>query len=535
MLVELAVRNLGVIPDARIPFAEGLVALTGETGAGKTMIVEALDLLAGGRGDPGRVRPGEDEAVVEALLVLDGEEYVVRRVVPSSGRSRAYLNGELSTAPVLAELLGRAVEVHGQHGQQVLLSARHQRLALDRFAGVETSALRSSGDRVTALEAQLEHLTGDGPSLAREVDYLQYQVREIEQLAPEVDEEERLEHEEDLLAGAVGHRDAATVGLSLLADDGAAAELLARAAGALRDREPFGPLADRLAGLEVELTDLVAELRAAADQIEPDDERLAAVRARRQALVQLRRKYGEHLSEVLVFLDGARARLEELSSVEASAASVRSQLEAARAERARVAAEVGAARRAAAPELAAAIAVHLSALALPDARVEVAVADGELPGAGDRVEFLLAAHPGAPLAGLAKVASGGELSRVMLALRLVLSGGPSTMVFDEVDAGIGGTTATAVGAALAGLAADRQVVVVTHLAQVAAFADQQVQVAKQHDGTSTATTVSVLDDDARVVELSRMLSGSPDSAVAHEHAVELLAASQRRPGRTRVR
>ncbi len=533
MLVELAVRNLGVIPDARIPFAEGLVALTGETGAGKTMIVEALDLLAGGRADPARVRPGADEAVVEALLDLDGEEFAVRRVVPASGRSRAYVNGELSTAATLADLLGRAVEVHGQHGQQALLSARHQRAALDRFGGVDTAALRTARERVAELADRLDHLTGDGPSLAREADYLRYQVEEIEQLAPEADEEERLEAEEDLLAGAVGHRDAAASALALLADDGAAAELLARASGALRDREPFRAVSERLAALDVELADLVAELRGLADAIEPDDERLAAVRARRHALVQLRRKYGEHLSEVLVFLDTARARLEELSSVDASAEAVRAQLDAARTELASVAAEVGAARRAAAPGLAAAVRSHLASLALPDAQVEVAVEDGELPGAGDRVEFLLAANPGAPLAGLAKVASGGELSRVMLALRLVLSGGPSTMVFDEVDAGIGGTTANAVGAALAGLAADRQVVVVTHLAQVAAFADQQVQVAKHHDGTTTSTTVTTLDDDARVVEISRMLSGSPDSAVAHEHAVELLAASRGRQGRVR--
>ena len=535
MLVELAVRNLGVIPEARIPLVEGLVALTGETGAGKTMIVEALDLRAGGRADPGRVRSGADEAVVEALLDLDGDEIVVRRVVPSSGRSRAYVNGELSTAAALAELMGQAVEVHGQHGQQALLSSRHQRAALDRFARIDTAPLRAARDRVAELTERLEHLTGDGPSLAREADYLRYQVAEIEQLAPEADEEERLEAEEDLLAGAVGHRDAGAAALGLLADDGAALERLARALGAIRDREPFRAVADRLQAVDVELSDAVVELRSLSESIEPDDERLAAIRSRRHALVQLRRKYGEHLSEVLAFLDTARIRLDELSSVDASAETVRTQLASARADLERLAAEVGLARRAAAPELGAAVGGHLAALALPDARVEVTVADGELVGAGDRVEFRLAANPGAPLAGLAKVASGGELSRVMLALRLVLSGGPSTMVFDEVDAGIGGATANAVGAALAGLAVDRQVVVVTHLAQVAAFADQQVQVAKHTDGASTATTVTTLDEDARVVELSRMLSGSPNSTAAREHALELLAGSRDSGRGTKVR
>lgn len=528
MLVELAVRNLGVIVEARVPVDGGLVALTGETGAGKTMLVEALGLLAGGRADPARVRPGAEEAVVEALFVVGDEEVVVRRVVPASGRSRAYLNGELSTAPALAELLGGLVEVHGQHGQQALLSARHQRDALDRFAGVDTSGLRAARQRVRELEERLELLDGDGASLAREADFLAFQVAEIEQLAPEPDEDERLTAEEDLLSGAVAHRDAAAVAVEALSADGAALDQVARAAAALADRDPFRDAADRLAALSAELVDCAAELRRCAEEIEPDDERLAQVRQRRHALVGLRRKYGEHLSEVLAFLDTARRRLEELSSLDETVAAVRRDLDAARRVLEDEAVAVGRSRRSAAPGLASAVQQELAGLALGDARVEVSVEDGDLAGAGDRVELLLAANPGAPLDGLAKVASGGELSRVMLALRLVLSGGPGTMVFDEVDAGIGGTTAVAVGQALAGLAVDRQVLVVTHLAQVAAFADQQVQVAKSTDGAQTSTTVTVLDDEGRVVELSRMLSGTPDSATAREHALELLGTSRGR-------
>jgi len=526
MLVELAVRNLGVIAEARIPIGEGLVALTGETGAGKTMITEALELLSGGKADAARVRSGADEAVVEALLLLDGEEIVVRRVIPATGRSRAYINGELSTAPNMAAVMSSLVEIHGQHGQQALLSARHQRRSLDQFAGIDTQPLRAAKDLVTELSDRLERLTGDGPSLAREAEFLRYQIDEIERIAPEADEEERLQEEEELLSGAVEHRDAATLAAANLADDGAAVDRLAKSANALMGREPFRLLSERLAAVAAELDDCVSELRSLADSIEPNDERLAQVRSRRHALVQLRRKYGEHLSEVLAYLATSRIRLEELSSVDETAAATRSELEIAMITLNAEAQRVGDERRAAAPLLGAAVQSHLAALALPDAQVAVAVSDGALLGAGEQVEFMLAANPGVPLAGLAKVASGGELSRVMLALRLVLSGGPSTMIFDEVDAGIGGTAAVAVGEALAGLAVNQQVVVVTHLAQVAAHADHQLKVSKATDGTTTSTTVTALVGNDRVVELSRMLSGTPESATAQEHASELLLASQ---------
>jgi len=551
MLVELAVRNLGVIAEARIPLQGGLTAVTGETGAGKTMVVEALGLLCGSKPDPGRVRPGAAESVVEGLFVTeagaatpgdgaveadavdaaDGDELVLGRVVPAAGRSRSYVNGALATASVLGELGGAAIEIHGQHAQQALLHGRHQRDALDRFAGIDVGPLRALRATLAELTAKLAGLGGDERERAREIDLLRYQIDEIDAVGPIAGEEERLDAEEDELAGAVRHRGAAESAIDALGADGGALDGLAVAAEALRDSAPFAAELLRLDSVEPELRDVLAELRARAESIEPDDERLAEIRRRRHLLVELRRKYGADLNEVLAHADEARRRLAELHSLEATRAGVEAQIEAARAAVTLEAKRVGDARRAAAPTLAGELVEILADLALPASRIDVVVADRhDAPGAGDDVEIRLATNPGAPLGGLAKVASGGELSRVMLALRLVLSGGPDVMVFDEVDAGVGGAAATAVGAALARLARDRQVLVVTHLAQVAAFADHQLRVAKQSDDHSTVTVVEHLDDEARVVELSRMMTGRPDSATAREHAEELLVSSARRSG-----
>jgi DNA repair protein RecN (Recombination protein N) len=531
MLVELAVRNLGVIPEARIPLPEGLIALTGETGAGKTMVVEALELLRGGRPDPSRVRAGSAEAVVEGLFVAGDTEWVLRRVVPVSGRSRSYLNGELATAATLAKLGASLMEIHGQHAQQLLLRPAAQREALDRFAGVDRSELRRARERVRALRDQLERLGGDERARLREVDLLRHQLGEIEAAAPRRGEEEELADEEELLAGAVEHRTAGVAAAEILSSDGGAVDQLARAASLLEGRRPFEELSPRLRTLVLEAMDLASELRATGESIEPDEERLAVVRARRQALADLRRKYGDRLEDVLDFAESVRRRLAELDSLEEARARLLGQLGDAEAELVEVCRRVGAERRQAAPTLAARVVEQLRTLALGGARVEIVVEDdADCPGAGESVELRLAAHPGAPLGGVARVASGGELSRVMLALRLVLSGGPPTMVFDEVDAGIGGATASAVGRALADLARGRQVIVVTHLPQVAAHADHQIRVSRGSRDGAAVTTVEALDPDERVVELSRMLSGSPASATARRHARELLLTAARDRG-----
>jgi len=559
MLIELAVRNLGVIAEARIPLSGGLTAVTGETGAGKTMVVEALGLLCGGRPEPTRVRPGATESVVEGLFVSDrssrddaergypdpgdpdlgavdravsGEaegERVLRRVVPAVGRSRSYVDENLSTAAGLAEVGGRLIELHGQHAQQALLRPAQQRDALDRFAGIDTEALKAARASVAALERRLEDLGGDDRSRAREIDLLRYQVDEIESVDPRPGEDEALSEEEDLLADAVAHREAASDVLERLGGDGGTLDALAEAVGSLRGHRPFEEEVERLDALTPELQDVISALRTAAESIEPDDERLAEVRDRRQRFAELRRKYGDDMDEVLLHAEQARRRLEELTSLDVTRALLGGEIDAARAAAREEGRRVGSARRAAAPLLAERLVVLLGDLALPGSRVEVEVSDrSAAPGEGDEVELLLSTNPGAPLGGLGKVASGGELSRVMLALRLVLTGGPDVMVFDEVDAGVGGEAATAVGAALARLAEDRQVLVVTHLPQVAAFADQHLKVVKRSDGTTTVTEVEELSDEARVIELSRMMTGQPDSSTARDHAQELLATSAER-------
>jgi DNA repair protein RecN (Recombination protein N) len=543
VLVELAVRDLGVIAELRLLLGEGMTVVTGETGAGKTMVVDAIELLVGGRADPMLVRTGAEEAWVEGRFVRppggDGdlpEEVVLARAIPRSGRSRAYVDGRLATVSELAAIGARLVDLHGQHAHQSLLHPAAQREALDRFAGVDLARLRAARVAVRDLLDELERLGGDERTRAREIDLLRYQVDEIEAAAIEgPDEDERLEAEEDQLADAAAHREAAAAAVTALSGDGgaldeavSASDALGVALAAVAGRRPFAAAEERLRAVAAEVADIAAEIRGAGEAIEDDPERLEVVRERRQLLRELRRKYGETLADVIAEGERLRARLAELEGYEKRAAELDAELARARAEEAAAAAEVAAARRAAAPELAARIQENLAELAMPKARVEVEVR-GDDPG--DDVEILLAANPGAPPLPLAKVASGGELARTMLALRLVLTEAPPTLVFDEVDAGIGGQAAVAVGRALARLGRQHQVLVVTHLPQVAAYADAQVRVAKHTDDATTVSEVAVLDHEERVVELSRMLSGQPDSDAARRHAAELLATAAGERGR----
>ncbi len=528
MLVELAVKNLGVIPEARIPLRSGMVALTGETGAGKTMVVEALNLLLGNKADPSRVRVGADEAVVEGLFVVGETEWVLRRCVPATGRSRAYVNGELATAANLAEIGSAMLELHGQHAQQALLQPRTQRDALDRFAGIDRSEFLAARRAVTAAREAIAELGGDERARARELDLCQFQVDEIDAVAPVPGEVDLLAEEEELLSSAVEHRRAAQTASSLLSDDGSAGDLVARAAAVIGESVTFSAVHSRLVDVQAELADCASELRRSAESIEPDDERLSAIRERRHRLVQLRRKYGDTIEDVLAHREEMAARVQEIRTHDEVHAKLVAGLDEALRATTRQGELLGEARREAAPALARAVEEHLVELALAGARMEVVVADTpEHPGAGESVEFRLAANAGVEAAGLARVASGGELSRVMLALRLVLSEGPPTMVFDEVDAGIGGEAALSIGRSLAQLSDERQVIVVTHLAQVAAHADQQVLVAKSQVSGAATTTATELDDESRVIELSRMLSGTPGSDSARNHARELLESVSR--------
>ncbi len=536
MLVELAVRDLGVIDELRLVLGSGTTALTGETGAGKTLVVDAIELLVGGRTDPTLVRAGAAEAWVEGRFVVprgdDAEEVevILARAVPVEGRSRAYVDGRLATVAALSEWGARLVDLHGQHAHQSLLAPAVQRAALDRFARIDLTDLSAARARIREIDDRLAALGGDDRTRAREVDLLRFQVAELASAAIDgPDEDERLEAEERVLSDAVAHQEAAAAAAAALTEDGGAGDRLGDAIAALSGRGPFAAQEARLRAASAEIADISAEVRRTGEGISDDPSRLEALRERRKLLHDLKRKYGDTLQAVLSYAEEAGARLAELEQHDARARELDTARAAALAECAEAEARIARARRSGAPSLAAAALAHLQDLAMPRAVLEVDVS-GE--GPADDVRILLSANPGSPPLPLAKIASGGELARAMLALRLVLTAGPPTLVFDEVDAGIGGAAAVAVGRSLAALSASHQVLVVTHLPQVAAFAEAHVRVSKESGEDHTVATIDLLDDEGRVVELSRMMSGQPDSATARDHAAELLASAslERRGG-----
>jgi DNA repair protein RecN (Recombination protein N) len=540
-LQELAVRDLGIIEEIQLVLGAGMTALTGETGAGKTLLVGAIELLLGGRADPAMVRKGSAEAVVEGRFVIGEEEVVLTRVVPADGRSRAYIDGRMATAGALAERASELVDLHGQHAHRSLLSVEVQRAALDGFAQIDLAPLAGARAERRSVARALDALGGDAGTRAREADLLRFQLDELERAALEDPEEDRaLDDEETLLADANAHRRAAAAAADLLASDGAASDLVGRALADLDGRAPFASSVARLRAIQAELSDVAVEVRDLGEAIEDDDERLALIRDRRHLLVELRRKYGTaprrdapeggagRLTDVIAYAHEVRDRLDALLGHDASVAELERRASAAAAAEEAAAAEVGRQRRAAAAPLAEAIEQHLAVLAMAGARFSVTVGPGD---PGDDVAFLLAANRGATPAPLTKVASGGELARTLLALRLVLSVAPPVLVFDEVDAGIGGEAALAVGRALAALGANHQVLVVTHLPQVAAFADHQVTVFKELRNATTIASATPVSDEGRLTELSRMLSGTPSSVRVREAASELLALAATQRGR----
>jgi len=529
MLVELRVRDLGVIADLDLVIGPGMTALTGETGAGKTLVVEALELLLGGRADASIVRAGATEAFVEGRFVSDEREVVLSRAVPVEGRSRAYVDGRMAPASLLSEIGDGLVDLHGQHVHQSLLHQGAQREALDKFAGADLEEVAQAHRELANIDARLAELGGDPQVLARTVALLHFQLDEIAAAAITAgDEDDKLAAEESLLAhigalrAAVAESREALVGseVSQSHPSPGAADLLGIAIGRLASHEALSDLVAPLRTAQADVEDVAQELRRRDERLEEDPDRLEAVRRRLQLFADLRRKYGPSLADVVEFERAATAQLAELED----AGETRQALEARRLGAAaflkRAEERLGACRRGAAPKLARAVEAHLHELALSGARLEVRI--GEDP-AGSDVEFLLGANPGEPSLAFSKVASGGELARAMLATRLVLSAAPPTLVFDEVDAGVGGEAALAVGRALYAIGRDHQVLVVTHLAQVAAFADQQVLVSKSESQGRTVARAAPLSGEDRIVELSRMLSGHPDSPAARRHAKELLA------------
>lgn len=545
MLRELHISGLGVIDDLDLELHPGLNVLTGETGTGKTMVTVGLALALGRRASATLVRRGAAAARVQARFDAppgdlgrdwgeDGE-LVLARSVSADGRSTARIGGQLSPLSVLAELAPALVEVHGQHEGVALLSPTVQTAFLDRFAGGAhlhaIGKLAVEHERLRTARAKLSDVERREREREREADLLAYQVREIEAVAPRSGETAALTLEEGRLAHAERLLERATSAERALGAEDGALDRIAEAAADLRVAAELDPgalaLAQGLSSVATDAAELVRDLRDYRDGLELDPARLEEVRGRLAALRSLSRKYGETEDDVLAFLASALEQTQVLAGAGEARARLQADVEEAAKRVATLAAGVTEGRVAAAPRLAVAVEAELRELGMPDATVEVALVPTSEPTMHgvERVEFGFAPSPGQACLPLAKVASGGELSRTMLACRSVLADLDlvQTLVFDEVDAGIGGLAGVAVGRRLAALAADRQVLVVTHLPQIASFADRHLRVEKRA-GTASVT---VLDDAGRVQELTRMLAGLPRSEAAATHAEELLAEAVR--------
>lgn len=573
VLEEMRIRSLGVIDDAVVELSPGFTAVTGETGAGKTMVVTSLGLLLGGRADPALVRIGAKSAVVEGRIsvpaggtaVVRAEEagaeldegmLLISRTVSAEGRSRAHLGGRSVPVGVLAELADELVAVHGQTDQQGLLKLSRQRQALDRYAGdavaVPLAKYAGAYRRLRAVSAELDEITTRARERAQEADLLRFGLDEIAAVEPRAGEDaelaaeaERLGHAEALASAAIAAH-AALAGNPEDPEGIDAATLVAgahRALEAVRSHDSaLATLSGRIGEIAILLGDVAGELAGYADDLDADPLRLAAVEERRAALTQLTRKYGLDIDAVIAWAERSSERLTELDGDDDRLGELTAEQDALRGELGGLAQALTDARAEAAERFAAAVTAELASLAMPHARVSFELRQTEDPegvevggrpvaygpAGADEVELLLAPHPGAPPRPIAKGASGGELSRVMLAVEVVFAGTDPvpTYLFDEVDAGVGGKAAVEIGRRLARLAKSAQVVVVTHLPQVAAFADRQLLVEKTNDGSVTRSGVKVLEGEERIRELSRMLAGQEDSVTARAHAEELLAAAR---------
>jgi DNA repair protein RecN (Recombination protein N) len=606
MLEEVRITGLGVIDDAVLELSPGFNVLTGETGAGKTMVVSGLGLLFGGRADPARVRPGADRANVEGRLSVEadgpvarqvndaggdlddeGDTLILSRSVSAEGRSRAYAGGRSVPVSLLTYLADDLVAVHGQADQQQLLKPGRQREALDRFAGADLAALLASYQRAyqrhREVRRELDELTSQAREREREAEDLRRGLAEIEQAAPADGEDVDLLAEEQRLSHADALHAAATTAHEALLGDPSSAQyetadavtLLGVARQALESAAhhdaALAALGARVSEAAYLVSDVAADLASYAQSVEADPVRLAAVQERRATLGRLIRLFGEPaggpggvpgsgaadeaaaataqdaatapdapgaaaggaaaggVAAVLAWAKRAGVRLAELEGDDDRIASLTEEEAGLAAEVGELAGQLSAARKEAAERFAGDVTAELVALAMPHARLTVAVTplSEAGPHGADDIEIRLSAHPGAPALALHKGASGGELSRVMLAIEVVFAGADPvpTFVFDEVDAGVGGKAAVEVGRRLARLARRAQVIVVTHLPQVAAFADAHLVVEKADDGSVTRSGVARLDLAGRVRELSRMLAGLEDSEYGRAHAEELLAAA----------
>jgi DNA repair protein RecN (Recombination protein N) len=558
MLLELRVENLLLIERAELRLEPGLNVITGETGAGKTVLAHALDLLLGGKPRPGIVRPGAAEAYVEgAFTVFDGlfdgdgladlrerlpddlDEIVLGRRVGAEGRTRAFVQGRSASAADLRELGGRLLSFYGQHEHRRLTLSSAQLDILDAFCGPGHAALReryaACHGRVRSLRAQLDELRARAGARDRDRDLLAFELDEIEALGPDVEEEAQLVVERGRLRQIDGLRAAAGAGAEAIAPEdgsGGAATALGEAerlADAVAGADPeLDTLAERLRALRIEADDLGGELRRYADGLEAEPGRLEEVEARLEQYDRLRRKHGGSVESVLAHGDHCRGELARLERSDEDEVRLRGELDAALDEEATLAKRLSKARTSAGPKLAERVLEELAQLAMEGAEFAVELLPREELGAAgaERAEFVIAPNPGVPAMPLRETASGGETSRAMLAL-LTAAGaaGDTTLVFDEVDAGIGGQTARAVGERLRALAEGRQIVCITHLPQIASLARRHFRIEKSAETDLARTTVEALDDADLVAELCRMLGADTSDAGARRHAEELLAAA----------
>jgi DNA repair protein RecN (Recombination protein N) len=560
VLRELRIENLLLIERAELRLGEGLNAITGETGAGKTVLAHSLDLLMGGKARRQIVRPGAEEAWVEGVFDLPegllgepeladlaarlpegAEEVVLGRRVSASGRTAAFLAGRAASSADLKLLGGRLLAFYGQHEHRKLTISSAQMEVLDGFAGAEHLALRESYREAhrecVRLQRELDELRDREGSRERDLDLFRYELFEIEEVAPDSGEEAELAAARERLRHAEGLREAALGALAGIAgeeeDGGGAASALAQAESLLRgvggvDAELDG-LAERLGALAVELADVAAGLRGYQEGVEADPERLASVEERLEAIDRLQRKHGGSTESVLAHAERCRTEIERLEGAETRGAEAEAALSEAEARRERLGRRLSKGRAAAAGPLQEAVARDLDGLAMPGARLEVELEphpDGFGPNGRETVELRIAPNPGMAPAPLRDAASGGELSRVMLALSgLGEAAGAATLVFDEIDAGVGGKTARIVGERLRALGDGRQVLCITHLPQVASLAPTHFRLEKDVSGERAAATVQRLAGEDVVEEIRRMLGGESSDQAADRHARELLAAA----------
>ena len=559
MIEQIRIRDLGVISEATLDLGPGLTVLTGETGAGKTMVLNALGLLLGSRSDASSIRKGQEQAFVEGRWLLpkaaadriiasgieiEQDELILSRSVSTEGRSRATVSGRSVPVGILSEIGEQLVVVHGQSDQIRLKSTAAQREALDQFAGADLAALLSEYSQVFAswkqISARLENLTQESSSRAREADEIRSAVEELTKLNPKPGEDselaelaEKLTHLEELrIAASNAHEELSSESF----DDGRdAITAIGKARRALEQVSAHDPdlekLAEQLREIGFSLNETAANISGYIAGLDSDGAaELERVQSRRAELTSAMRKYGPTLEEVISYLANSGTRLLDLDSSDEAIEKLVSEKKALGEKAQELAEKISSIRTKAAAELSSAVTAELAALAMTGASLEVQVSKlSELSAHGfDQVALLLSAYPGAEARPIGKGASGGELSRIMLAIEVVLAKSElaPTFIFDEVDAGVGGAAATEVGKRLAMLAKNAQVIVVTHLPQVAAFASRHLRVLKSQTASFTATDVVKLEGEAVVEELARMLSGLSESETGKSHAKELLDLAQ---------